>query len=153
VYNVADPNQKTPFFGAGTFGNPSGGPQGVYNINAGATPNLGGFSSPYANYGFYAVICINPGGVFCRTYYSDSALNSDDAGHQHLAVFRDNTNPLVFYVAIESAFGTTTTAEVYGDYNDIILQITTADIPEPATLSFVGLGLIGLAIVRRRSRR
>jgi hypothetical protein len=126
----------------------------------------------YATWGVYARTCSQnaptgacPGGPsgFVQTEFSNLAMNSvngdtpaADANHMHWALFQSGTNAAVYYLALKDYVFTGTQTrnptEGYGDYNDIILRIDTsiASIPEPATLSIMGLGLVGLGILGRR---
>ena len=127
---------------------------GMLNSFNGNT-SLGSFG-PSAGYGFYATVCTAPG--VCNTFYTDNALNPAGAGlsNQHFALFRNSAVPGTFYLALERI--SNDAIEGFGDFNDFIVQITTTTapvvgVPEPATFSFVGLGLVGLAISRFRRKR
>jgi hypothetical protein len=137
---------------------------GTYNLSAG---------SPYANWGIYLRTCEEGSAVTFAQCQTDGAVVTFymgvgsqlpaqyvpyDTAHQHFALFQSGSNMNQYYAGIEdfaftSAFPTNPT-EGYGDYNDIIIGINTSiggAVPEPATLSVVGLGLVGLGFLRRRS--
>jgi hypothetical protein len=176
IYNVDDPTQKIPLFGpgvaAGDLWNEASG-FGIFNANYGPTPSVSGVAT-YARWGLYAITCQNPGvpgspgqyqgtGPNCATYYSNTALNTARADgslegyvHQHFALFQLGSNTRTFFVGLEDIFGLgIPNIEATGDYNDIILQIVTSGpaIPEPATVAFVGLGLVGIGAVGLRRRK
>jgi hypothetical protein len=134
------------------------------NLNGliGTTYNL---TNPYSTWGIFASTCDQnatsgacPGGDMV-TYYSNVALNSvsgntpaADAGHMHWALFQSGTNANVYYLALEDfaiQSGTRNPVEGYGDYNDIILEIspgTASPAPEPSIILIMSLGLAGLAL-------
>ena len=143
---------------------------GVTNLNSliGTTYNV---STPgaWTTWGVYARTCdanattgACPSGNII-TLFSNQAMNTfsnagtQDAPHMHWALFQSGTNAAVYYMALEDGVFTGTQTrnptEGYGDYNDIIIKIDTSgvsSVPEPATLSIVGLGLVGLGILGRR---
>jgi PEP-CTERM motif len=150
---------------------------GVTNLIASfASPvALGSFAggSPYANWGVYVRECTTvpvvpnscTGNVaqYTETTASNLGVPANDTAHQHWALFQSAANANIYYLALEGfAFGSNGPAsfaapnEGNGDYSDMIFQINTSGVsgvPEPATLSVVGLGLIGLAAFGRRFKK
>lgn len=138
---------------------------GITNVNS-LIGTTYGITDPYATWGVYARTCdVNAANGACPgsnvvTYFSNVALNgvngdtpAADVNHMHWALFEDGTNPSIYYLALEDfaiQSGTRNSIEGYGDYNDIILEIDTTGVPEPATLSIVGLALLGFGFVGRR---
>jgi len=139
------------------------------NMLALGTHSYGAIVNPYATWGVYARTCnANAAANMCpsgniQTEFSNVAMNSvngdtpaADSAHMHWALFQSGTNAAVFYLALKDYVytGSQTYAnsvpEGFGDFNDIILRIDTSTVPEPATLSIMGLGLVGLGILGRR---
>jgi len=140
---------------------------GVTNLNniIGTVYNV---TNPYATYGIYARTCdINAATGACPganivTDFSNVAMNSlngddpaADSAHMHWALFQSGTNAAIYYLALEDfsfQSGNFNSVEGFGDYNDLIIELNTdaAPIPEPATLSIVGLSLASLGVLRRR---
>jgi len=171
LYDLADPTQKETLFSAGTLYDPAN-PNGVYN-----TPQPSVTVGSWAGYGIYAYTCapLGPGSAYCAMYYSDPSLNfnasfnqSTDTNHQHFSLFVDPNNPETYYIGFEDNLGFSAT-EGSGDYNDVIFRLITDDppvttlginadapptnpVPEPATFSVLGLGLVTLGLLRRRAR-
>jgi len=115
--------------------------------------------NPTTNWGLYI---ISPGG----TFYSESGYNTgtnDDKKNQHFAVFLES--PLAnygdgyekYYIGVEDLKLANSGIEKSGDYNDFVFTIQSApevgggDIPEPASLSVLGLGAAALLIRRRKA--
>jgi hypothetical protein len=159
LYDVNDPAQKIVLFDHGTLYNPAAGSNGVYNNNLSALPSA--TVNTFANYGLYATTCgFGANGIYCDTYYSNVALDqTSEAAHQHFAVFQDNLQPLNYFIAFEDCpIGTS--IEGVGDYNDVIFNFQTTkkhfnenNVPEPATWGAMGLGLVGLVVLRRRTAK
>jgi hypothetical protein len=133
-------------------------------------------TNTYDTYGIYVRTCENnaashaclPSDVV--TDFSNVAMNSvnsddpaADANHMQWALFQSGTNANIYYLALEDfaiQSGTRNLTEGYGDYNDIILELDTtgagagtlslSSLPEPGTLSVVGLSLAGLGFLSRR---
>jgi PEP-CTERM motif len=141
---------------------------GTYNMYNGAalqgTANLAN-GSPYTNWGIYIRTCISGGqtlgncpggGANIVTYFFNVTYDQNvpvvDIGHQHFALFQSGADASRFFVGLEDFPSPSNIVEGYGDYNDIILGIQTSasGVPEPATLSVMGLGLVGLGLFGRR---
>jgi hypothetical protein len=147
IYDVSNPASRIVLFAAGSLFNPGVGTGGVYNLNLAATPSASDVGT-FASYGFYATVC--PTAATCQTYFTNSSLNTINAGVQRFALFQSTTNALTFYLAFDD--GDVLGAEAFGDFNDIIIRITTAT-PEPVSLALVGFGLLAGGLVRRYRRR
>jgi len=160
-YNVLNPSQKVVLFDHGTLYNPASGSNGIYNNNL--SPQSPFSVNTFANYGVYATTCgFNPNGsIYCDTFYSNVGLDpNDESAHQHFALFQNAQNPQTYFIGFEDSRGLNAT-EGYGDYNDAIFEIQTttrftpevSSVPEPATFSILGLGLVGLGLMRRRLKK
>jgi len=156
---------KTQIYGAGTIPG---------QVGAGATAVSTAGISGTGTYGFYATVCQPGFGLGnCYTFYSDTNLNPNvtNSGnsfvveglfnvHQHFALFTLASGG--FYLAFENSvsssnFDGPSGPEHYGAFNDIIFGINTGGsvggVPEPATLSMMGLGLLSLGLMGRRLRK
>lgn len=115
--------------------------------------------NPSNNWGLYI---IGPDG----TFYTQSELNTgdkDDRKTQHFATFlaSDLANygdgAEKYYIGVEDLRLCNSGIEKNGDYNDFVFTIESApssgggDIPEPATLSVVGIGAAALLLRRRKA--
>jgi PEP-CTERM motif len=162
IYDVGT-GAKTPIYAAGTV--PS-------SVGTTVAVNTAGISGSGV-YGFYATTCqIASQASNCFTFYSDTALNPNVTNlgnsfvvegpslgpHQHFALFNLAGDADSFYLGYEDSFSSSTGftgsggPEHYGDFNDIIFRIDTT-VPEPATLSVMGLGLLALGLVGRKRIR
>lgn len=162
IYDVSNPSLKYQIFG------PGGVTTGA-TVNNFSTAAIGGSGA----YGFYATVCQPGFGLSnCYTFYSDTSLNpavSNGAPggfalegpsnvHQHFALFTLASGG--FYVAFENSVSNTSFdglggPEHYGTFDAVILGIDTgaSGVPEPATLSMMGLGLLSLGFMGRRLRK
>ena len=162
IYDVNNPASRITIFSSGTV------PANVgTTVSVNTAPITGA-----GTYGFWATACqFSMIPLNCFTFFSDTALNPDVTNngssfvvegstnpHQHFALFTLNGNATTFYLGFENSitntgFDGTGGPERYGDFNDVILRITTANIPEPATMSMMGLGLLALGLIGRRLRK
>jgi hypothetical protein len=160
MYNLQDPSQKQVLFAHGTLYNPDPASGGVYDNDL--SPQTPFTVHPTTTYGIYATSCgfNSNGSIYCDTYYSDSSLDqSTEATRQHFAVFQNPEAPLTYYIAFEDSRGWNN-IEGYGDYNDDIFSLQTTHAPnlptatpEPSTWTALGLGLVGIGLLRRRMSR
>ena len=98
------------------------------------------FTPQSANYGFYFVGKSSANNVIGKWYTDGSGAN--------FAVF-SATNSGVYWIGMEDL-------QLSGsdkDYNDMVVKVSSVPVPEPATVLFLGLGLLGLSGMRRKFKK
>jgi hypothetical protein len=123
----------------------------LWAVNKTNTPGAGQSFDPTGfgdSYGFYATVCYAVGS--CETYTTGNGNwgnNSGGAGWNHFALFRLASGN--YAIGFEDANGLW--GEGLGDYNDVVIELSTVSTPEPGTVWFVVVGIVGLLSIRRRS--
>jgi hypothetical protein len=94
--------------------------------------------TPAQDFGFYL------GSTAGNTFYTEKSLNT--ANEIHAAIFQvDNTSTYV--LGFEDKRFTSGSDR---DYQDMILEVTVAPVPEPGTMMLLGLGMLGMAVYGKR---
>jgi hypothetical protein len=112
--------------------------------------NAVSFEVPSGEYGFYLTVTDVRDGTKVTQFYSDQV---DSLGRSHFVVFDLGDGHYV--IGIEDKLGDPN--DPYSrlsdyDYNDLVVDMTTTTVPEPASVLLLGSGLVGLAKYARRRR-
>lgn len=103
----------------------------------GANPPTAAVFSPTSNYVFYL---LSPEGLFTSNM-------SNNEGYQHFAIFQESAG--AYWIGMEDLKSISSADR---DYNDMIVKISSVSVPEPAGMLLLGIGLAGLAGIRRKMK-
>jgi len=141
---------------------------GAVQNNISGTPSSVGTSTLAGNgfvYGFYATVCYAwSSATTCTesvTYTSGDGNFSTgmSAGNQwlgglgwnHFALFQLTSGEYVLgFEDSPWALGNSNATEGEGDFNDVVISLTSTAAPEPGTIGIMGLGLAAIGILGRR---
>jgi len=165
AYNVtllfADGGENTgtnPVLGLGSqFGYYSGSTfTALYNVGQTFSPTGTQAFNPSVAvgtaYGFYDTVCYTFSGGVCtsfETYTTASGAAGSSPGGaawNHFALFQLASGAYVIgFTGQNGVFG-----ENLGDFQDTVVEISLASVPEPGTVAIMGLGLAALGVLGRR---
>lgn len=123
-------------------------------VAVGATASFAAPANPYLF--FFENFCVNCSGDDGRIF-SDQVRQNDPLGQLDMAIFQQGGTFAFFFDDGGPAGGLLCDLIGVGcnddnDYNDMVVTVTSRVVPEPATLSLLGAGLLALGYKSRRRR-
>jgi PEP-CTERM motif len=126
----------------------------LYTVGVTTTPGAKQAFSPGGSgtaYGFYATVCYSTTVGDCATYTTgagNSGSNTGGAAWNHFALFNLGSsaqNYVIGFTGQNGMFG-----ENIGDFQDVVIELSQASVPEPGTVAVMSLGLAALGLLGRR---
>jgi PEP-CTERM motif len=109
--------------------------------------------NPSGNYGFYDTVCYHVTAGVCDSFETYTTSNGNTGNAQvglttwnHFALFQlASGNYVIGFTGQNGMFG-----EGQGDFQDTLVELSLAAVPEPGTIAIMGFGLAGLGLLGRR---